>query len=337
MTKDETMLALSERLLQLANDEGTAQIHDVAIKIAALVSHLAQEPPVKPVAWLVNSKAGIEVFLYEHNANATAKVQGGNVRPLYVAPPAESSPTDTFRETVRKIGAVREKRLAEVIEENSRLRAQLQSPAERVERPRVKVPAIMQAAVCSGSIPCASPRVSRRTRYLILLSDGPGRSVMAKRYYGTDAPRSTGPHPDPLSETEEEKRNTREIMDKIYAMTPEEFNRFMHEHFERLWRKSIPNGDRNGAYAVRCTNSSSEGHRAGADETRFFLWVGADEVWQWRAPYQSERSYGQQADIARHDRAVGHRRRSAGLNYTDNRTWTRRIGGYCFILTEDRA
>jgi hypothetical protein len=33
MTKDNEMLALSERLLQLANDEGTAQIHDLALEI----------------------------------------------------------------------------------------------------------------------------------------------------------------------------------------------------------------------------------------------------------------------------------------------------------------
>jgi hypothetical protein len=36
---NEKMLALSERLLQLANDEGTAQIHDVAIEIAAALAH----------------------------------------------------------------------------------------------------------------------------------------------------------------------------------------------------------------------------------------------------------------------------------------------------------
>jgi hypothetical protein len=47
MTKQDEMLALSERLLQLANDEGTAQIHDVAIKIAALVSHPAQGETIK--------------------------------------------------------------------------------------------------------------------------------------------------------------------------------------------------------------------------------------------------------------------------------------------------
>jgi hypothetical protein len=100
ITKNDDMLALSERLLQLANDEGTAQIHDVAIKIAALASRPAQSTPVKPVAWLVNSKFGTEVFLYEHKANATAKVQDGNVRPLYVAPPAEgSAPTKAEQTT----------------------------------------------------------------------------------------------------------------------------------------------------------------------------------------------------------------------------------------------
>jgi len=41
MTNEQTNLkALSEQLLQLANDEGTAQIHDVAIQIAAVTDKM---------------------------------------------------------------------------------------------------------------------------------------------------------------------------------------------------------------------------------------------------------------------------------------------------------
>ena len=35
-------------------------------------------------------------------------------------------------------------------------------------------------------------------------------------------------------------QTTREIMDKLYAMTPEEVNRFLGEHFRRLCRKPLP-------------------------------------------------------------------------------------------------
>jgi hypothetical protein len=50
MTKDDDMVVLSERLLQLANDEATAQIHDVAIKIAALVSQ-----QIRSASWMAES------------------------------------------------------------------------------------------------------------------------------------------------------------------------------------------------------------------------------------------------------------------------------------------
>jgi hypothetical protein len=45
ITKNDEMLALSERPLQLANDEGTAQIHDVALEIRRLATaaHPARE------------------------------------------------------------------------------------------------------------------------------------------------------------------------------------------------------------------------------------------------------------------------------------------------------
>ncbi|XUM21041.1 hypothetical protein ACRAVF_33925 (plasmid) [Bradyrhizobium oligotrophicum S58] len=43
------MLELSERLLQLASDEGTAQIHDVALQIAAAAQRLSTES--EPIAW----------------------------------------------------------------------------------------------------------------------------------------------------------------------------------------------------------------------------------------------------------------------------------------------
>lgn len=60
-----------------------------------------------------------------------------------------------------------------------------------------------------------------------------------KRYYGADAPRSTGPHPDQLAD-EMEAARTRDTMDKIYAMTPDEVNQFLGDHFRRLCSKKIP-------------------------------------------------------------------------------------------------
>lgn len=41
---------------------------------------------------------------------------------------------------------------------------------------------------------------------------------------------------------EPEQQKTREIMDKIYAMTPEEFNRFLGENFKRMCSKPFPKG-----------------------------------------------------------------------------------------------
>jgi len=35
-------------------------------------------------------------------------------------------------------------------------------------------------------------------------------------------------------------QTTREIMDKLYAMTPEEVNRFLGEHFQRIISKPLP-------------------------------------------------------------------------------------------------
>jgi hypothetical protein len=43
---------------------------------------------------------------------------------------------------------------------------------------------------------------------------------------------------------EEKKQTTREIMDKIYAMTPEEFNRYLAWHFDQLCNRPIPSHDR---------------------------------------------------------------------------------------------
>jgi hypothetical protein len=63
ITKNDDMLALSERLLQLANDEGTAQIHNVAIKIAALASHPAQHPASAVSAEMVMAGAMAMVAL----------------------------------------------------------------------------------------------------------------------------------------------------------------------------------------------------------------------------------------------------------------------------------
>jgi hypothetical protein len=41
--------------------------------------------------------------------------------------------------------------------------------------------------------------------------------------------------------TDETKpQTTREIMDKLYAMTPEEVNRFLGEHFQRIISKPLP-------------------------------------------------------------------------------------------------
>jgi len=43
--------------------------------------------------------------------------------------------------------------------------------------------------------------------------------------------------------SEKEKDKTREIMDKIYAMTPEETNRLLRDHFRRLCSRKIPENE----------------------------------------------------------------------------------------------
>lgn len=43
-----------------------------------------------------------------------------------------------------------------------------------------------------------------------------------------------------MSDKEKKEPTTREIMDKVYAMTPEEFNRMMHENFRRMCNKPLP-------------------------------------------------------------------------------------------------
>ncbi|WP_179879859.1 hypothetical protein [Bradyrhizobium ottawaense] len=39
------------------------------------------------------------------------------------------------------------------------------------------------------------------------------------------------------------QQTPREIMDKLYAMTPAEFSNFMADHFQRLCSKPLPNGE----------------------------------------------------------------------------------------------
>jgi hypothetical protein len=46
----------------------------------------AAQGRAEPVAWLVKSTAGIEVFLYEQNAERCRDAQNGTISPLYAAP-----------------------------------------------------------------------------------------------------------------------------------------------------------------------------------------------------------------------------------------------------------
>lgn len=43
-------------------------------------------------------------------------------------------------------------------------------------------------------------------------------------------------------EENDKPQTTREIMDKIYSMTPEEVNLFLAENFRRMCSKPLPNG-----------------------------------------------------------------------------------------------
>lgn len=43
-----------------------------------------------------------------------------------------------------------------------------------------------------------------------------------------------------MDEPKDDKQTPREIVAKLAAMTPEEFNRFMHEHFQRLCARPLP-------------------------------------------------------------------------------------------------
>jgi hypothetical protein len=39
------------------------------------------------------------------------------------------------------------------------------------------------------------------------------------------------------------EQTPREIIEKLNAMSPEEFNRFMHDHFRALCSRPLPNGE----------------------------------------------------------------------------------------------
>ena len=56
------MLMLSERLLQLANDEGTAQIHDVALEFA----HLVVKSTLRPISDARRDGTPILIKLKDH-------------------------------------------------------------------------------------------------------------------------------------------------------------------------------------------------------------------------------------------------------------------------------
>lgn len=47
-----------------------------------------------------------------------------------------------------------------------------------------------------------------------------------------------------MSEEKKPEQTPREIIAKLAALSPEEFDRFMHGHFQRLCRQPLPNGDR---------------------------------------------------------------------------------------------
>lgn len=44
-----------------------------------------------------------------------------------------------------------------------------------------------------------------------------------------------------------DEKKTREIMDKIYAMTPEEVNRLLADNFRRMCSKPLPDSDHVGS------------------------------------------------------------------------------------------
>jgi hypothetical protein len=43
-------------------------------------------------------------------------------------------------------------------------------------------------------------------------------------------------------EPKDEKQTTRETMDKIYAMSPEELSQFLGDNFRRMCSRPLPNG-----------------------------------------------------------------------------------------------
>jgi hypothetical protein len=51
-----------------------------------------------------------------------------------------------------------------------------------------------------------------------------------------------------MADEKKPEQSPREIIEKLHAMSPEEFNRFMHENFARLCKQPLPNcsGDRGG-------------------------------------------------------------------------------------------
>ena len=134
----EGLAALSERLLQLASDEGTAQIHDVALKIAAIASRPPQVGGEEPVAWRYRCHDGGQSFvLLEKRLTDAQKARGYYVgedgddyaedddaltgqfywtdeTPLFALPPAPTAPQEADR--VREALAPNNDGLAEMLE-----------------------------------------------------------------------------------------------------------------------------------------------------------------------------------------------------------------------------
>ncbi|MET3225707.1 hypothetical protein ABIE85_001466 [Bradyrhizobium diazoefficiens] len=46
-----------------------------------------------------------------------------------------------------------------------------------------------------------------------------------------------------MATKDESPQTPREVMDKIYAMTPSEFSQFMAGHFQRMCSKPLPSED----------------------------------------------------------------------------------------------
>jgi len=113
-------------------------------------------PPQEVAAWLVESSAGKEVFLYPHNAKHTAEVQRGELIPLYKRSPdgAPAAAQQITPEMVRAGAEALNPMAFELDEHGNYLampaaRCDARSEAEAVLRAALKVPSRSPAGVAS--------------------------------------------------------------------------------------------------------------------------------------------------------------------------------------------